>query len=124
MISLVCMVPVFLAFGAILYTPPGMLWLDLTLFGVVGFFIYPPVMLLGVTGLDFSSKKAVGAAAGFIGLFGYLGRSVQGKVLGTMAERYGWNSVFYAILICTALAIVLLSFSWKLKPRPAGSPAK
>ena len=124
MISMLCMVPVFLAFGAILYTPPGMLWLDLTLFGVVGFFIYPPVMLLGVTGLDFSSKKAVGAAAGFIGLFGYLGRTVQGKALGTMAERYGWNSVFYAILISTVLAIVLLSFTWKLKPHPAGSPAQ
>src|ERR1051325_9965232 len=89
MVSLVCMVPVFLAFAGILYTPPGMLWLDLTLFGIVGFFIYPPVMLLGVTGLDFTSKKAVGTAAGFIGLFGYLGRTVQGKGLGVPAERYG-----------------------------------
>jgi hypothetical protein len=42
-----------------------MLWLDLTLFGIVGFFIDPPVMLPGVTGLDFRSKKAVGAAAVF-----------------------------------------------------------
>ena len=94
-----------------------MLWLDLTLFGIVGFFIYPPVMLLGVTGLDFSSKKAVGTAAGFIGLFGYLGRTVQGKALGAMAEKYGWDAALYAILGSTFSGILLLSFTWKLGPR-------
>lgn len=121
MVSVLCMIPVFLAFGGILYTPPGMLWMDFTLFGIVGFFIYPPVMLLGVAGLDFSSKKAVGAAAGFIGLFGYLGRTVQGKALGTIAETYGWNAVLYSILGATLLGILLLSFTWNLKPRPVGS---
>jgi len=121
MISLVCMVPVFLAFGGILYTPPGMLWLDLTLFGIVGFFVYPPVMLLGVTGLDFSSKKAVGTAAGFIGLFGYIGRTVQGKGIGSIAERYGWNAALYAILASTLMGIALLSLTWKLTPHTVGA---
>ena len=32
------------------HDPPGRLWLDMALLGVVGFFVYPPVMLLGVTG--------------------------------------------------------------------------
>jgi OPA family glycerol-3-phosphate transporter-like MFS transporter len=121
MISVICMVPVFLAFGGILYAPPGMLWLDMTLFGIVGFFIYPPVMLLPVMGLDFTSKKAIGTAAGFIGLFGYLGRTVQGKGIGTLAERYGWNAAFYGILASTLLGILLLSWTWNLKPRAAGT---
>src|SRR5664279_255218 len=120
MISVLCMVPVFLAFGGILYAPPGMLWLDLTLFGIIGFFIYPPVMLLGVAGLDFTSKKAIGTAAGFIGLFGYLGRTAQGKGIGTLAERYGWNAAFYGILASTLLGILLLSWTWNLKPRTIG----
>jgi OPA family glycerol-3-phosphate transporter-like MFS transporter len=98
-----------------------MLWLDLTLFGIIGFFIYPPVMLLPVMGLDFTSKKAVGTAAGFIGLFGYLGRTAQGKGIGTLAERYGWNAAFYGILASTLLGILLLSWTWNLKPRPAGT---
>ena len=123
MVSLLCMVPVFLAFGGILYTPQGMLWLDLTLFGIIGFFIYPPVMLLPVMGLDFTSKKAIGTAAGFIGLFGYLGRTAQAKGIGTLSERYGWNTAFYAILASTFLGILLLSLTWKLKPRPLG-PAR
>lgn len=117
MVSLLCMAPVFAAFAGILYTPPGRLWLDLMLFAVVGFFIYPPVMLLGVSGLDFTSKKAVGAGAGFIGLFGYLGRTAQGKVLGTVAERYGWDPAFYCILAATFAGILLLSVTWKLTPR-------
>ena len=121
MVSVLCMVPVFLAFGGILYAPPGMLWLDLTLFGIIGFFIYPPVMLLPVMGLDFTSKKAVGTAAGFIGLFGYLGRTVQGKGIGTLAERYGWDAAFYGILASTLLGILLLSWTWNLKPRAAGT---
>ena len=120
MISVLCMVPVFLAFAGILYAPAGMLWLNMTLFGIVGFFIYPPVMLLPVMGLDFTSKKAIGTAAGFIGLFGYLGRTVQGKILGTMAERYGWNASFYVILVSTFLGIVILSWTWKLKPLTIG----
>ena len=117
MVSLLCMVPVFGAFAGILFTPPGMLWLDLTLFGVVGFFIYPPVMLLGVAGLDFSSKKAVGTAAGFIGLFGYIGRTLQGKGLGWLAQHYSWDAAFYSILASTALGILCLSVTWRLKPR-------
>ena len=121
MISVLCMVPVFLAFGGILYAPPGMLWLDMTLFGIIGFFIYPPVMLLPVMGLDFTSKKAIGTAAGFIGLFGYLGRTAQGKGIGTLAERYGWDAAFYGILASTLLGIVLLSWTWNLKPRAAGT---
>ena len=119
MVSLLCMVPVLAAFAGILYTPPGMLWLDLTLFAVVGFFVYPPVMLLGVTGLDFSSKKAVGAAAGFIGLFGYLGRTVQGKVLGVVAERQGWDAALHMVLGATLIGILILAATWKLSPRNA-----
>ncbi len=119
MVSLLCMLPVFGGFAGILGTPPGMLWLDLALFAVIGFFVYPPVMLLGVTGLDFTSKKAVGAGAGFIGLFGYLGRTVQGKGLGWMAERWGWDSAFYSILCSTLVAIALLSLTWKLRPGSA-----
>jgi MFS transporter, OPA family, glycerol-3-phosphate transporter len=116
MISLLCMVPVALSFVGILYVPEGRLWLDLVLFGVIGFFVYPPVMLLGVTALDFSSKKAVGTAAGFVGLFGYLGRTVEGKGIGTLAERYGWNTAIGAIAAASFLGIVLLSLTWKLSP--------
>lgn len=117
MVSFLCMIPIFLAFIGIIFTPPGMLWLDMTLFAIIGFFVYPPVMLLGVSGLDFTSKKAVGTAAGFIGLFGYAGRTVQGKFLGTIAQDHGWDTAMYAILVAVLLSLAALSVTWKLKPR-------
>jgi OPA family glycerol-3-phosphate transporter-like MFS transporter len=117
MISMLCMIPVFLAYIGILYTPGSLLWLDLVLFGVIGFFVYPTILLLVVSALDFTSKKAVGTAAGLIGMFGYLGRVVEGKGIGTLVERYGWNTALYAILASTFCAIVLLSLSWRLSPR-------
>lgn len=117
MVSLLCMVPILFAVVGIILIPPGYIWADLTLFAVIGFFIYPPVMLLGVAGLDFTSKKAVGTAAGFIGLFGYLGRTVQGKSIGYLAENYSWNEALGFIVVSAVLAIVLLSFTWNLKPK-------
>ncbi|MEK7674287.1 MAG: MFS transporter [Verrucomicrobiota bacterium] len=52
MVSAVCMFPLVLAFAGILFTPPGFLWLDLTLLAVIGFLVYVPVMMLGVMSLD------------------------------------------------------------------------
>ncbi len=125
MVSLLCMIPILLAFVGIYLNPPGRLWLDMTFLAVVGFFVYPPVMLLGVSGLDLTNKKAVGTAAGFIGLFGYIGRTVQAKTFGWMAKYFGallgkeagWNLVIFAILGCTLVAIFLLAFTWRIKPR-------
>ncbi len=125
MVSLLCMIPILGAFTGILLNPPGRLWVDMVLLGVVGFFVYPPVMLLGVSALDLTSKKAVGTAAGFVGLFGYAGRTAQAKGFGWMADHFGarygietgWNLVVIAILACTGMAILLLSFTWKIKPR-------
>lgn len=125
MVSVLCMIPILLAFAGILFNPPGRLWLDLTLLGIVGFFVYPPVMLLGVLALDLTSKKAVGVAAGFVGLFGYLGRTAQASAFGAMADHYtevynqqtAWEYVLISILGCTVMAIVLLAFMWNVKPR-------
>ncbi len=125
MVSLLCMIPILVAFTGIYLNPPGNLWFDLAMLAVVGFFIYPPVMLLGVAGLDLTSKKAVGTAAGFIGLFGYIGRTIQAKGFGWIAEyfgnlygpEFGWNMVIWTILGVTVISIILLAFTWNVKPK-------
>ena len=124
-VSMICMIPVFLCFLGLLITPPGAVWIDFVLLTLVGLFVYPPVMLLGVSALDLTSKKAVGTAAGFVGLFGYIGRSAQAKGFGYMLHHYGktlgpaaaWRMVFIAILACAAVSIVLLAFTRHVKPR-------
>jgi OPA family glycerol-3-phosphate transporter-like MFS transporter len=119
MICLLCMIPVFLAFIGILYSPDNKLWLDMALFGIIGFFVYPAVMLLGICSLDATSKKAVGTANGFISIFGSLGRMAESKGIGTLVEKYNWDVALYAIAISTFLGIVLLAFTWNLSPGAA-----
>jgi OPA family glycerol-3-phosphate transporter-like MFS transporter len=121
MVSLLCMVPVLAAFCGLIINPPGHLAIDNALLLVVGFFVYPPVMLLGVMALDLAGKKAVGAAAGFVGLFGYLGRTFQAKLFGWLSQTFGttmgWDYVLYAIIMCAALAIIFLIPTWKARPQ-------
>lgn len=82
-------------------------------------------MLLGVAGLDLTSKKAVGTAAGFIGLFGYIGRTIQAKGFGWIADHFGklygpefgWDMVIWSIIAVTLIAIILLAFTWNVKPK-------
>lgn len=117
-VSVLAMLPLLVAFAAIRVTPPGRLWLDMVLFAVIGFFVYTPVMFSGVMSLDLTTKKAVGTAAGFVGFFGYVGRVIQGKGLGWIAQHYGWDAGLWAVLVCTVIAIVLLAFTWNVRPKP------
>ena len=50
------------------------------------------------------------------GHLGYLGRTAQGKGLGTLAERFGWNAALETILAPAFLGILLLSLTSKLRP--------
>jgi OPA family glycerol-3-phosphate transporter-like MFS transporter len=122
-VSTLALLPVIAAFAAIRILPADALWLDLVLFGVIGFFVYTPVMFSGVMSLDLTSKKAVGTAAGFVGLFGYLGRVVQGKGLGWVAQHKGWDPALDAVLLCAVAAMILLAFTWNVRPRGEPLPA-
>jgi len=125
MIAALCMLPIIVAFAGILWTPSGYLWLDYLLLMLIGCFIYPVINLITVAALDIASKKAIGTAAGFIGLFGYVARMVQVKGFGrvvdyytvTQGKEYAWNIVLYTVLVCAAITGVLLSFMWKTRPR-------
>lgn len=118
-ISMLCLLPLIAAFVALRFTPPGLFWLDLGLLACVGFFVYVPVMMLGVMSLDLTSKKAVGAAAGFVGFFGYIGRVAQAKGLGWLSHHHGWDAALEAIVLCAVIAAVLLAFTWNVRPRTA-----
>lgn len=96
----------------------GLLWINMVIFAVIGFLVYVPVMFSGVMSLDLTTKKAVGTAAGFVGMFGYVGgRMMQGKGLGWVAQHYGWDAGIYMVMGCTILGIILLSFLWNVRPR-------
>lgn len=124
-IATLCLIPIIGAFAVMVATPPGYFIIDMTMLALIGFFIYPVINFIVIMALDITSKKAIGTAAGFIGLFGYLGRMVQAKGFGWMLDHlqaiYGiesaWAAVLYTILGCTVIATLLMAITWNLKPK-------
>lgn len=98
--------------------PPGRFWLDsLALLGI-GFFIYGPVMLIGVAAVDLVPKKAAGTAAGFTGLFGYLGGATIAELgIGEVVEHWSWNGGFLIIGGSALAALLLLALTWNVHDR-------
>jgi MFS transporter, OPA family, glycerol-3-phosphate transporter len=125
MVAALCMLPILAAFTVILYTPAGYYRLAIAMLATIGFFVYPVINLITIAALDIVSKKAIGAAAGFIGLWGYIGRSAMevgfGRVLevytASHGKEYAWNVVIMLTLAAGVIATVLLSFTWKMRPR-------
>jgi MFS transporter, OPA family, glycerol-3-phosphate transporter len=94
--------------------PAGNPNLDLAMLVGIGFFIYGPIMLIGVQALDLAPKKAAGTAAGFTGLFGYVGGAVSANVvIGYVVDTAGWNAGFSLIVASCVVATVLISFTWR-----------
>jgi OPA family glycerol-3-phosphate transporter-like MFS transporter len=84
----------------------GPLWIDYAALIAIGFLIYGPIMIIGLHALDLVPKKAAGTAAGFTGFFGYVfGSAVAGTGVGWIADQWGWNGVFIAMVACCALTI-------------------
>ena len=79
----------------------------------IGFFIYGPVMLIGVQALDLAPKNAAGTAAGLTGFFGYfLGTAILANlVLGTVADRAGWDWTFVLLIGACVLAILFMGLT-------------
>ena len=110
--GVVFMVGVMVATLVYWLNPEGNPGVDLGALICIGFLIYGPVMLIGLQALELVPKKAAGTAAGFTGLFGYLGGSVAASALvGYTTDRYGWNGCFILLLASCVLAIVFLGLT-------------
>jgi len=89
--------------------PAGNPGIDMACMIIIGFLIYGPVMLIGLHALELAPKKAAGTAAGFTGLFGYLGGSVIANVaIGYLVDHFGWNGGFYLLIGGAALSVLLM----------------
>jgi len=124
-VAVLCLIPIAACFVGIILNPPGRLWFDMIMLMTIGFMIYPVINLITIMALDSTSKKAIGTAAGFIGLFGYIAKSVEVTVFGWIADYFtpiygkhaAWNIVLWSVVGCVAISVMLMSFTWKLKPK-------
>jgi OPA family glycerol-3-phosphate transporter-like MFS transporter len=94
--------------------PAGNPILDIAMLIGIGFFVYGPVMLIGVHALDLAPKKAAGTAAGFTGLFGYVGGAVGASVIiGMVVDASGWNAGFALIVGACVVSMILLALTMR-----------
>ena len=78
--------------------------------------LIPVINLIVIQALDLTSKKAIGTAAGFIGLLGYAGKTVESKGFGVMLDRLiasqgeaaAWHTVIATIVGSSVIAMLLL----------------
>lgn len=112
-ISVIYMVLVTLAIFVYWLNPAGNYLIDTWALGSIGLLVYGPVMMIGVSAVDLVPKKAAGSAAGFTGLFGYLGGAVLAELLiGGLVKNYGWDFGFYLLIFSSILGTILLSLTW------------
>jgi OPA family hexose phosphate transport protein UhpT-like MFS transporter len=83
----------------------------------LGFLIFGPQLLIGVSGVFFVPKNAVSVADGFRGTFGYLlGDSFAKLGMGMMADgkiilgMTGWSGTFTAMYVSSVLGIIFLTY--------------
>ncbi len=110
--------------GALLFTmifymiPAGQGFLDSLLLFAIGFSIFGPQMLIGVTAAELSHKKAGASSTGFIGCFAYLGSAFAGYPMGLIIRDYGWNQYFIFLGLAAAIAAIILIPLWSIKSNP------
>jgi OPA family glycerol-3-phosphate transporter-like MFS transporter len=112
--TIIYMMFVLLALIVYWKNPPGHAWVDQLALVTIGFFIYGPVMLIGLFAIDLVPKNAAGTAAGLTGLFGYLAGAVFANMLmGYILYKWGWEASFILLILSCVLSMVCMIPTWK-----------
>lgn len=85
-------------------------------FMLIGFFIYGPQALLGVATTQQATPRAAGVAGGFVGIFSYASTVISGIGFGYLAQRWGWNAAYAAMLTASVVGGGVLLAIWRAKP--------
>ncbi len=101
----------------------GPLWIDIASLIAIGFFVYGPIMIIGLHALDLVPKKAAGTAAGFTGFFGYVfGSAIAGAGVGWIADHWGWGGVFATMIVCCLLTIAFSAMTLGHRASSSSAP--
>ena len=84
---------------------------DYLFWAAVGFLVYGPQTLGGLSGAEFGSKKAAAAAAGLTGTIGYLAGSASGIGLAILARYHGWQSVYLTFVFSSFIGGIFFALT-------------
>ncbi|MFQ5808073.1 MAG: MFS transporter [Armatimonadota bacterium] len=95
------------------------------LLAIIGFLTYGPhVLMVGTMAMDFGTRKAASAAAGFIDALGYAGVGVGMVATGRIVDHYsaiggdvaGWQAALLFWCGAAIVSAVLMATLWRHKP--------
>ena len=111
---LLCTIGATFSFFLFWQTPQTAHWfISALLICLSAFFVYGPQALLGVAASQQATKRACATANGILGIFGYAATTVSGIGFGFLADKMGWNSVFFVAVLFGAIGCVVISTIWK-----------
>lgn len=87
----------------------------LILLALIGFFIYGPQALLGVTAFKQATKKAAATAVGLIGLMSYGSVLFTGVGLGWYSDKFGWDTLFLLMAGVSIIGALIVVPLWNIK---------
>ncbi|MBN9286935.1 MAG: MFS transporter [Gammaproteobacteria bacterium 39-13] len=108
----VCSLGLIFALLGLKYVPADHVFLDMLLLALIGAFVFGPQMIVGLAAAEFVDKRAAATSNGFAGTLGYFGAAVAGYPVGKMIDAWGWHGFFIALLISSALILVMLLPLW------------
>lgn len=90
-------------------------WVLMIPYMMIGFFIYGPQGLLGICAAQHATNRASATANGILGIFGYLSTIISGFGFGFIADHWGWNGVYVAMLAASVISTLIIATIWKAK---------
>ena len=88
--------------------------------GIIAFCLLGPYSYLGgAFALDFGGKQASAASSGLIDGVGYLGGALAGDTVARLERAYGWEGVFVALAVVSAVAALCAGVLYVLNARAA-----
>jgi OPA family glycerol-3-phosphate transporter-like MFS transporter/OPA family sugar phosphate sensor protein UhpC-like MFS transporter len=95
---------------------PGVpVWIYYATLCAAGFCIYGPQALIGIAAANQATKKAAATANGFKSMFGYASTTISGVGFGYIAQHYGWNYTYLALIIASFIGMGILMLMWNTK---------
>jgi MFS transporter, OPA family, sugar phosphate sensor protein UhpC len=93
---------------------------------LIGIMTYgPDTLMSGAAAQDVGSREGAGTAAGLIDGVGSIGQLFSPYIVALVAERFGWDVLFYVFVVFSLIGGGLLATRWNYQARarsvaPAG----
>jgi OPA family sugar phosphate sensor protein UhpC-like MFS transporter len=96
------------------------IWVMRAFFFLSGFFLYGPDSMVSATAaIDFGTKRAAGAAVGFVNGVGSLGAVLGGYLPGVLTSKSDWTVLFQISLAGLIVSALILVPLWRKRPPSA-----